>query len=304
MDNYVCVAGGINADIKGISAGLTEDSHQGKIIITGGGVARNVSENLARLSLNVHLFGCVGSDEFGRKVLESASCAGVHTDKVLVSERAGTGIYLSVSDTTGKLKYAVNDMKGALAEINSAYINEHRNFLAGSSLIFADTNLDTIALNMLIEIANSNGIPFFIDTVSASKAERAGELKGITDYLSVNSQEFEILSGLYAGKNGDSGINPETTKNIILRKGAEGALLISGKEIMRVEAEHAGVVEPNGAGDAFNAGFIYALMAGKKKEAALEYGVAASRFALESESSAGSGMNSEKLENRIKSNIK
>lgn len=300
MDNYVCAIGGINADIKGISAGLTEDSHPGKIIITSGGVARNVSENLARLGIGVFLLGCAGDDEMGRTVLESTADTGVRTDKVLVQNKIRTGVYLCVSDESGKLNYAVNDMKDALSMTDESYVKANIGTINGSSLIFADANLDSGVLNLIIDTANRKDIPVFIDTVSAAKAVKIKELKGNIDYLSVNSQEFESVLELTDKKNNYADAIRDGIKNIILRKGAEGALLISGRDILRAEAGHAEVVEPNGAGDAFNAGFIYALMNGNAIDKALEYGVAASRFALESETSAGKNLTADNLEKTLR----
>ncbi|MCE1163810.1 MAG: carbohydrate kinase family protein [Bacteroidetes bacterium] len=294
MDNYVCAIGGINSDIKGISAGLTEDSHPGRIIITEGGVARNVSENLARLGIPVCLFGCTGNDEFGKSVLTSTSAAGVITEKVLVSGGVRTGIYLCVSDSKGRLNYAVNDMNEALARVNEEYLSTHIGFIKKSRMIFADANLSSEALEFILNAANESGVPVFIDTVSAVKSEKLKSLKGSVDYLSVNSQEFEALLGSAIDRIENS--KNRKFKNIILRKGADGALLVSGSKIFRAEAGHVEVMEPNGAGDAFNAGFIFALISGKGEETALEYGIAAARFALESETSAGRELSAEKLE--------
>lgn len=296
MSDYVCVIGGINVDIKGISAGHAEDSHPGKIIITPGGVARNMSENLASLGMEVHLFGCVGKDVYGRMILESSVKAGVNTDKVLIAPDKKTGLYLSVSDESGNLIHALNDMLETSAMIDRIYIDRNLEFISGSRMIVLDTNIEIEVLMLITEEAEKKNIPVFIDAVSPSKVKKLKQIESAVDYLSLNSSEYRSLFG--QGYEISKQRQPELSniKNVLLRNGAEGAVLLSGKEKTVTDAAIPEIVEPNGAGDAFNSGFIYGILKGSDKSDSMIYGKCASKFILESECSAGGNLNSSNLE--------
>ena len=296
MSDYVCAIGGINADVKGVSAGHSEDSHPGKVIVTPGGVARNISENLALLGMNVYLFGCAGDDILGRLVLESTEKAGVNTERVIVSQNRKTGIYLSVSDENGNLIRALNDMRETSAMIGREYFEKNLEFILRSRMIILDTNLEAEVLTYITSAAEGKKIPVFVDAVSSSKVTKVMSVKSEIEYLSLNASEYRSLFGrdYESGKH-----NPRESaniKNILVRNGAKGATLLTGNNESFTDAAAAEVVEPNGAGDAFNSGFIYGILKGSGKGDSMTYGKCASKFVLESECSAGGNLNADNLE--------
>jgi pseudouridine kinase len=267
MKNYICVIGGINIDIKGVANSdfKDSDSHPGVIHFTPGGVARNISENLAKLGVPAFMLGCVGADSFGKLIIEETKKAGVNTDFLLVSEKAATAKYLSVSGKDGKFFNAVNDMNDATDSVNIEYVRNNLEVLEKSSMIVIDANLNKDVLEEIISIANKNQIPVLLDAVSSKKALVVKNLKGSIDYLSVNSTEFKIIFGKYKKTadildklfNGDF----RNFKYIILKKGSSGVNLIETKEELMLSCKglKTDVTEPNGAGDAFIAGFLYGL---------------------------------------------
>jgi len=284
MQNYISVIGGINIDIKGIADNdsAQADSHEGKVHFASGGVSRNISENLARLNVPVYLFGCVGNDFYGNFILERTSSSGVSIQHILKSDSASTAKYLSVSKSGGDLVYAVNDMKDSLGEITAEYIQKNSSVLSQSKLIILDTNLSKYVLKDVISLANENGIPVFIDTVSAKKAEVINELKGTVDFLSPNYLEFETIFGKGTGKIFDEH-HPNKFKYIILKKGASGVSLydFTNKHLIDFKAIELNAIEPNGAGDSFNAGFIFGLINNYPVEECVKLGICAAYFTLQ-----------------------
>ena len=290
MNDYVCIIGGINIDIKGIagSDSTIADSHPGKIIINPGGVARNISENLACLDVPSALMGCVGDDYYGNLIINETNRRGVNTDYVIKSSSVPTAKYLSVSAGDGELSYAVNDMKDSLSLITPDFIEANRNVLERSSFIAIDTNLSKEVLENILSIANISDIPVYLDTVSSEKAMVVRELTGRINYLSPNLQEYESIFGMY-----NDGVEmleylcEGVFKNynyVIVKKGEAGVDMISIEDgkIFTEGSIKQDVVEPNGAGDAFNAGFIYALTKKKNCKEAVRFGICAAHFALSS----------------------
>ncbi len=290
MQEYVCIIGGINIDIKGIAGTFSKepDSHPGKIYFTPGGVARNIAENLARLDIPVYLLGCVGNDYFGNYIIEETRNKGVNTDYIIKFSSVSTAKYLSVSANDRNLHFAVNDMKETLELISPEYIIKNKNLLENSKLIAADTNLSIETLNAIIEIANQNSIPLFIDTVSSAKAAIVNKLSGKIEYLSPNLLENENLFGNYDKMS--EILRTGIFKNfgyIILKKGIEGVTIIDVENELSFEVDALGVevVEPNGAGDAFNAGFVYGVIRNYDVQIAARIGICAAHFTLKSEKS-------------------
>lgn len=288
MQKYVCAIGGINLDIKGISdSDAKADSNIGKVHFTPGGVARNISENLAKLNVPVYLLGCIGDDSNGKFIDEKTKTSGVNAEHVLKNPDVNTSVYLSVSNNTGNLVTAVNDMTDAIKFITVEYLESKIEIIKNSKIIFADTNLESKALQYIITIANENKIPLYIDTVSIEKSNRVKDITGETNYLSPNLNEFNNLFGEFNIDRINWKIeNPEYKKyhSIILKRGDKGIVLINikNRKIKIFNPIQMDAVEPNGAGDAFNAGFIYGLMNTYDEYDSVQLGICAAYYTLQS----------------------
>ncbi|MBS1492725.1 MAG: carbohydrate kinase family protein [Bacteroidetes bacterium] len=301
MQKYVCAIGGINLDVKGISnAGAKADSNIGKVHFTPGGVARNISENLAKLKVPVYLLGCIGDDANGKLIEEKAKQSGINTEHVLKSPDVNTSVYLSISDSEGNLVAAVNDMTESIKLINLEYLKEKTDVIKNSKIIFADTNLSESSLQYIITIANEYKIPLYIDTVSIEKSNRVKNLTGEIIYLSPNLNEFNNLFGEFNIDRINFKIdNPEYQKynSIILKRGDKGIVYIDvkNKKIKFFPAFPMEAVEPNGAGDAFNAGFIYGLIKSYEEYDSIQLGICAAYYTLKSVHSVSEKLTEENL---------
>jgi sugar/nucleoside kinase (ribokinase family) len=62
------------------------------------------------------------------------------------------------------------------------------------------------------------------------------------------------------------------TPLVVVKLGAQGALAAQGEQVVRVEGIHVkSVVDTTGAGDCFNAGFLYGYLKGESLESCLRY---------------------------------
>ncbi len=307
MKDHISVIGGMNIDIKGIadSGSAESDSHPGTIHLSPGGVGRNIAENLSMLGMNVKLFGCVGDDDFGKIILSKTNSAGVNTENVIITSNASTSVYLSVSNKSKNFHYAVNDTQRTSDLVTAEYIRSNSLMLKESSMIVLDTNLNADALNEAVSLANENGIPVFIDVVSAEKSDRVNELQGRVDFLSTNRLEFRRLFGDDFDAQEISELaekdNCKKYKFIILKKDKDGAdvLDIDAGRKYHLKPIFTDAVETNGAGDAFNAGFIYSILNDEQAEDRIDtagkFGICASWFALRTYDSVSANLTSEKL---------
>ena len=118
----------------------------------------------------------------------------------------------------------------------------------------------------IVEIARGAGATVSLDCSwddTLSAADIAAVLSGVDLFLP-NEAEVARLAEI--------GLPPSGFPRTAIKRGADGAsLLIDGTEIHR-RAEPVTVVDTTGAGDAFNAGFISAWLAGAAPEACLDAG--------------------------------
>ncbi len=303
MKKQISVIGGINIDIKGVadSGKITEDSYKGKIIFTPGGVARNIAENLARLGMKVYLFGTTGDDYFGNYIIRESKRSGVNTEFINKCASVETSKYLSVSSEANKIFYAVNDMSESSGKTNLKYIRSVKNVLENSSMIVTDANLKEDVIEEIIELSDRKQIPVFADAVSSEKAIVFKTLKRKIEYLSVNENEFKSIFGkidISAGfKNKKYREVFQSFGHILLKKGSSGVSLIetANRTVTKCKALKTKISEPNGAGDSFNAGFIFGLMNGYSKEEAIRMGTCASYLTLRTIKSVSEEINSKKI---------
>jgi pseudouridine kinase len=86
-----------------------------------GGVARNVSENLARLGQPTILITAVGQDGTGRLLLDQANAAGIDIHHILQVRNQSTGTYFAAVDPHGRLQIAFDDMT-IMSALTPAYL--------------------------------------------------------------------------------------------------------------------------------------------------------------------------------------
>lgn len=302
MSKYVCVIGGINLDIKGLSNNIINkpDSYQGKILFTPGGVARNVAENLSKLNVNLSLLGSIGRDSNGKFIIDALDKNFIDASNILISDDVSTASYLSLCDKTGKLVAAVNDMDDSIEKITVEYLQEKIEVIKNSKFIFLDTNLKEEVIEFIIQAANENNIPVFIDTVSIEKSERVKNLNGTLNFLLPNLNEFNNIFGDFdidriAWKLDSPAFKKFET--IVLKRGEHGIVLIQpAKNLVKVFPPiKLEITEANGAGDSFNAGFIYGLLNNYELYDSIELGICAAYFALKSVHSVSEKLNQENL---------
>ena len=272
----VTVIGGVNVDIYGRAAaasseqGMRADSYPGATSIQAGGVARNISENLARLGMDVSFIGCFGSDPFTRMLRASLEEVGVDI-RLSATSDAENDRYLSLFDADGQLVAGVNSMYLA-EDISPAFLKECQPAIEASEILIIEGNLAPEAISYL---ASLNGPRQLVaDTVSAVKAGRFATCLNQIDILKCNQMEAVTLTGL------PEHTDPSTLCKALLDKGVGRVLLSAGDagflladtaEILQIDAKPmADIATTSGAGDALLAGYIYALQAGLAPEQAAD----------------------------------
>jgi sugar/nucleoside kinase (ribokinase family) len=105
------------------------------------------------------------------------------------------------------------------------------------------------------------------------------ELAGAVDFLFLNDQEARLYAGT-ASLTRAIAYWRQHARHTVVTLGARGAQLIVQDGVVSAPARPFAGAETTGAGDAFNGGFLHALLAGQPLAACLRIGVAASAKAV------------------------
>jgi len=92
------------------------------------------------------------------------------------------------------------------------------------------------------------------------------------DWFLPNESEASLLTGETDEAEMLRVFSSRGVRGVVVKLGAKGAVLWKGKNTLRTPAMEVAAVDTTGAGDAFNAGFLHALLAGLPLETCLKRG--------------------------------
>ena len=250
-----------------------------------GGAPMNVALHLNRIGQKVSISSKVGNDEQGKKLLAFLEDSGLHTDLIQIDETLPTSEVLVHLDENSNATYEICE---PVAWDNLVLTDSLINQAKTSGLIIygtlASRNPETRkTILRLLE----NDIVKLIDVnlrQPYDTREIVEELILKSDIVKLNDEELGVFGQWYNKHKYDEEslvrwfAEEFNSKMVIVTKGDKGALLYSDG----VFYEHSGfkvdAVDTVGAGDAFLAGFIAALLEGKTNDKALEFACAAGAF--------------------------
>jgi pseudouridine kinase len=110
---FVSVIGGLNIDLQGSSVNplVFNDSNPGEIVMSAGGVGRNIAENISKLNIHSKILSYVGNDALGDFVVNKSSLSGVDTSFIKKHSHLPTSQYLSVLDDNNDMLVSISDMR-------------------------------------------------------------------------------------------------------------------------------------------------------------------------------------------------
>lgn len=233
-----------------------------------GGVARNIAENLARLSAPVSLITAIGDDSSGKALLAHAEAAGIDTRATLHLTGVCSGTYTAVLDDHGEMLLALADM--ALYDaLTPAFLDTRQPQRAVGALIVADLNLPHDTLRALLDDAARGAVPLVLVAVSQPKmAHLPDDLRGLR-LLILNQGELETRIGAPLKTDADflaacRTIQAQGAQDVIVTRGATGVVYTSAGGIAHLAAPPAQIVDVTGAGDAFAAAVCWSLFQGSE----------------------------------------
>lgn len=274
----ILVAGEINPDLI-LSGDVKPEFDQvekltDSALLTIGSSSAIFACGAARLGLKVAFIGVCGEDVFGRFMLDEMEKREVDVSNVILSKNGATGISVILTNGVDRAILTYPGFIPALrvSQIPEALLHQARHLHVAS--YFLQTALQP-GLPDLFRTARQQGVTTSLDTNFDPSGSWAGiaELLPFTNVFLPNRKEVISLTRgddfWSAAK--ELGNRVET---LAVKLGAEGALGIQAGQMIRVPSLMVKVVDTVGAGDSFDAGFLYGCLHGWRLEKCLQLGCA------------------------------
>lgn len=273
------VVGDVNADLI-LSGDVTPAFGQVEKLLDDaslvvGGSATIFAFGAARLGMRVAFIGKVGDDVFGRFMLDALETRGIDTASVVRDPVVKTGLTVILSRGHDRAMLTHAGTIGALRydEIDLELFSLARHVHMGSYYLLENLLPD---VPRLFAEARRRGCTVSLDT-NYDPSERwdsgIGETLRHVDIFLPNETE---LARIARTDNWRSALHKlaQTVPTVVAKLGAGGAAVQQGSQFVHQPVLPVDVVDTTGAGDSFDAGFIYGHLAGWPLERTLAMAMA------------------------------
>ncbi|MEM4879662.1 MAG: sugar kinase [Desulfurococcaceae archaeon] len=223
----------------------------------------------ARLGLKCGFIGVVGADDFGLMLIERLRSDGVDVSRIRIDEKSVTGIAFVAYKSDGSRRFVFNLKQSASAnlspeDVDPEYISKAKVLHISGSTMYIGKEPREACLKA-IEIARSSGLIISLDPnirIELSSIEHIREtfntiIKNI-DIILVGEDELTALTGERETKEAVNKIIGKGPKIVAVKMGKKGSVVfLENGETYKAKAFEVEEVDPTGAGDVFNAAFIY-----------------------------------------------
>jgi len=246
----------------------------GDMEVTLGSSSAIFAANISTLGVRTAFLGKIGNDDFGRTVLDSLQKKRVNTDAIILSanKKTGASFALNYDNDRAMITFpgAMEDL--SVSEVEESYLESGRHLHVSSVFIQPKIQKELI---LLFSSAKQKGMTTSLD-LQWDPTEKWDidfeRLLPLTDVFLPNNNE---LMAITQKDNIDEAIEvlKPFANTLVVKMGIEGSIGIKGNT--RIDCSpflNKQVVDAIGAGDSFNAGFIYAFIHGKSIGDCLQIG--------------------------------
>jgi len=273
----LAVIGSINMDQV-----VTTDRVPGKgetisgrdLVYNPGGKGANQAVAMARLGADVAMFGCVGDDENGRKLLDTLRAENIDVSNVGIVEGTPTGLAIITVSENDNVIIVVS---GANGKADRAYFDSIKEELKDYDLVVLQHEIPIDTVEYAVSFCYDNQIPVVLNPAPAAPVSKETVEK--VTYLTPNEHEAELIFG--SDKSTEELLD-EYREKLIVTQGSKGvSVCLKDGTMLTVPARKSDVVDTTGAGDTLNGAFSVRIAAGDGIEEALKYANIAAGLSIE-----------------------
>ena len=278
------VVGEVNPDVVVLGADVSPAFGQAEKLVDGirltiGSSSAIFACGASRLGLRTALVGLVGDDPLARYMLGALSDRGVDISHCVIDASVPTGASVIIS--TGRDR-AILTAKGAMSQLRAEQVPRHllkeaRHLHVGSYYLQDGLRPE---LAVLFGEASVAGMTTSFDPNWDPSGRWDGGIDAVlgeSDLVFLNDQEARSIArtgdSLTAGR-----LLMQRSKSgaaiVVIKQGAEGGMALQGNHVARSAALPIDAVDTTGAGDSFDAGFVYGFLQTWPLQRCLELAVA------------------------------
>jgi len=272
----VSVIGELNLDLilYGLPQTLTlEREHLATdLSITLGSSSAIFAHNLSYLGNRVGFSSCIGDDPFGDICVQRLSASGVDVSHIRKLRGKTTGLTVILPQRKDRF---ILTYPGAMYEMTERELDQAFVFNA-KHLHLSSYFLQKGIRPQLIQIfrkAKEAGLTTSLDTNDDPEDRWSGDIQLLLRYVDIllpNERELCKLAQMNDVEKAVESLS-QKVRILVIKRGSQGAIARVGKEKFAAYPPVVDVVDPVGAGDTFDAGFIHQFIRGAKIEDCLKF---------------------------------
>ena len=273
----VTIAGELNLDL--ILYGVPEEIPRERELLasdlnlTLGSSSAIVAHNLSSLGSRVGFASCVGSDSFGELAMARLAAARVDVSKVSVLPNRKTGLTVIMQRESWRnmLTYpgTISDLR--IEDLDVEYLASAQHFHLSSFYLHRGLLAD---IPTLFKKLKSAGLTTSLDCNDDPADRWEGGIRDALRYVDIflpNAREAMHLTKARDVQSAAKDLS-QVVPLVVVKVGADGAIARRGAETWSSPALKVEVVDPVGAGDSFNAGFLREYLKGSDVQSCLTAG--------------------------------
>ena len=218
----------------------------------------------------VNFISKLGDDDYGKLAINKLKKDNIDTSNIIISNKHKTGVAgIHVDRNTGK--NAITVVRGAPSSLTTKEVDT--SLFKQSKIFLTQLEIPIEVTLHCLKAAKEYGLINILNPAPA--CELSNDFFKLVDYFTPNETEAEFYTGVKINNENDAKVSAKKLiemgiKKVIITLGEKGLLYSDGKEEIYMKATADKAVDTTGAGDAFNGGFSFALLKGKKIKECLE----------------------------------
>ncbi|MES0341344.1 MAG: PfkB family carbohydrate kinase [Candidatus Humimicrobiaceae bacterium] len=310
MNGNCLVIGDLNVDI--IVADINRPLEKGSEVIAKnhlldiGGSGGIFSTVLSELGIKTYIISKISDDTFGNYLIQKLKGHGVKVDKIIIEKSQSTGVTISLTYIEDKMQVSSVEMVKKF-NINDIIFDKLGNI---GHVHFPSYYMMDGLQNDYVKIINNikekyKNITFSMDTNDDPSGEwndKIYEILSHIDVFMINKKEALMIT---KKDNIDDALEElgELVKTIVIKLGMQGYIAKHNGNIYSGDSLNADFKDSTGAGDNFDAGFIYGFLNNMEPEKSLYIGNICGAKSVEYLGGSGTKEKFDKIHKLIKETI-
>ena len=228
----------------------------------------------AKLGLRTAGLGALGDDLFGRLIMDKLNNAGVNTERIRTDHTIKTGMGAALCKRDGDraiLTYSGSIDAPGLKDMTDDILASIRHLHIGSYFLMKKLQPH---YPEIIRKAKKNGVTVSLDTNWDSDETWDGDVLDLLPLMDIFQPNENEIMAIMRKNSVEEAVKAalELVPVITLKSGKNGAAVITKNEYYHVDPVDVPVVDTVGAGDSFDAGFVYGFLSGFDMQKCLQIG--------------------------------